>query len=172
MKYDSYGQVFVQTSEICDLLYKNPELKIENFLVEDPETYNKSVQFFHVDFPKLKKYTKDSSSSSIEEFDMYNQSNWFMPESFKLMDIKSFLIAKCKSQQELNRIEQEFKLFEERNLVELLKFLHYLVETLRQNNIVWGVGRGSSVASYVLFLLGVHRIDSLKYDLDISEFLK
>jgi DNA polymerase III alpha subunit len=37
---------------------------------------------------------------------------------------------------------------------------------------VWGVGRGSSVASYVLFLIGVHRIDSMKYNLDYKEFLR
>jgi len=34
------------------------------------------------------------------------------------------------------------------------------------------VGRGSSVASYCLYLLGVHKINSLKFDLDIKEFLK
>jgi len=50
--------------------------------------------------------------------------------------------------------------------------LKYLVDTLRKNNVIWGVGRGSSVASYVLFLLGVHKIDSLYYNLDIEEFLK
>ncbi len=54
----------------------------------------------------------------------------------------------------------------------LLKTMKYIVDTLRENNIVWGVGRGSSVASYVLFLLGVHKIDSVKYDLPIEEFFK
>jgi DNA polymerase III alpha subunit len=53
-----------------------------------------------------------------------------------------------------------------------LRYLKYLVDTLRKNNVVWGVGRGSSVASYVLFLIGVHRIDSLYYDLNVDEFLK
>jgi DNA polymerase III alpha subunit len=43
---------------------------------------------------------------------------------------------------------------------------------MRDNNIVWGVGRGSSVSSYVLYLLGVHRVNSLYYDLDIHEFLR
>jgi DNA polymerase III alpha subunit len=54
----------------------------------------------------------------------------------------------------------------------LLFYLKYLVDAMRENKIVWGVGRGSSVASYVLYLIGVHRIDSIKYDLDIKEFLK
>ena len=43
---------------------------------------------------------------------------------------------------------------------------------MRKNSVLWGLGRGSSVASYVLYLLGVHRINSLYYDLDIKEFLK
>jgi len=172
MKYDHYGQVYVESTDICSLLYKNPDLNIENFLVEDPEAYNKSVQFFHVDFPKLKKYNKDIQNQSVEEFDDINQSTWLMPELYKFMDIKSFLLDKCNTKIEHDRVEQELKLFEERNLIDLLKFLYYLVETMRKHNIVWGVGRGSSVASYVLFLLGVHRIDSLKYELDVSEFLK
>jgi DNA polymerase III alpha subunit len=40
------------------------------------------------------------------------------------------------------------------------------------NRLIWGVGRGSSVASYVLYLLGVHRIDSMYYELNPEEFLR
>jgi DNA polymerase III alpha subunit len=43
---------------------------------------------------------------------------------------------------------------------------------MRKNNILWGVGRGSSVASFVLYLIGIHRINSLFYNLPIEEFLK
>jgi DNA polymerase III alpha subunit len=50
--------------------------------------------------------------------------------------------------------------------------LIYIIDTMRKNNIVWGVGRGSSVASYILYLLGVHKVDSVKYNLHIEEFLK
>jgi len=48
----------------------------------------------------------------------------------------------------------------------------YFVDTMQANNVVWGVGRGSSVASYVLYLIGVHKIDSIKYNLDWQEFLR
>ena len=63
-------------------------------------------------------------------------------------------------------------LFQERNLFDLLRYLKYLVDTLRANHMIWGVGRGSSVASHVLYLLGVHRINSIFYDLDVQEFLR
>ena len=57
-------------------------------------------------------------------------------------------------------------------MMAVLKCMKYIVDTLREHNIVWGVGRGSSVASYVLHLLGVHKIDSIKYDIPIGEFFK
>jgi len=65
-----------------------------------------------------------------------------------------------------------FRSYKKYNMLDVLKFLKYLVDFMQQENLVFGVGRGSSVASYVLFLLGVHRIDSIKYNLDITEFLK
>jgi len=56
--------------------------------------------------------------------------------------------------------------------VKVLQFLIYLVDTARNNNVVLGVGRGSSVASFALYLIGVHKIDSIKYDLDVEDFLR
>ena len=57
-------------------------------------------------------------------------------------------------------------------MFDLLRYLKYFVDTMRENNVVWGLGRGSSVASYVLYLIGVHKIDSMYYDLDVGEFLR
>ena len=62
--------------------------------------------------------------------------------------------------------------FKARNLFPILQLLIYIIDTMRKNNLVWGVGRGSSVASYILYLLGVHKVDSVKYNLNIKEFLK
>ena len=111
-------------------------------------------------------------SLSVDEYDMMNQRNWLMPEEYKQMDIAQHVIDLCKTDAEIQRAGQELLLFQERNLFNLLKYLKYLVDTMRANNIIWGVGRGSSVASYVLYLLGVHRIDSMYYDLDPGEFLR
>jgi DNA polymerase III alpha subunit len=109
---------------------------------------------------------------SVEEFDRVLQSNWRMPEEYKNLDIAAYVLGLCREDYELQRVGEELLLYQERNLFDLLRYLKYLVDTLRKNNIVWGVGRGSSVASYVLFLLGVHKINSLYYNLDIDEFLK
>ena len=109
---------------------------------------------------------------SIEEFDRVLQSNWRMPKEYKELDIAVYVLGLCREDHELQRVGEELLLYQERDLFNLLRYLKYLVDTLRKHNVVWGVGRGSSVASYVLFLLGVHKIDSLYYDLSIDEFLK
>lgn len=170
MKYDSYGQSYTTSEELCELLYKDPELKLENFKVQDPEQYNASKDMLYADLPKLNKYT--TFNLSIEDFDQQQQSHWHMPLEYATMDIAQWLLDQCKTQAELQRVGEELLLYQERDLFTLLCYLKYLVDTMRKNNIVWGVGRGSSVSSYVLYLIGIHKIDSMYYDLDITEFLK
>ena len=95
-----------------------------------------------------------------------------MPDEYYQIDVKKYLLDKCQTQEERDRVEQEYILFEQKNFIRVLQFLIYFVDTLRKNNIVWGVGRGSSVASFCLFLIGVHKINPLLYNLKISEFLR
>jgi DNA polymerase III alpha subunit len=170
MKYDQYGQTYTTTNELCDLLYKNPKLDISRFQVEDSLEYNRSVAELHAELDLLDSY--HNITQTVEEFDRVLQSNWRMPVEYKNLDIAAYVLGLCQQEHELQRVGQELLLYQERGLFDLLRYLKYLVDTLRKNNVVWGVGRGSSVASYVLFLLGVHKIDSLYYNLDIDEFLK
>jgi DNA polymerase-3 subunit alpha len=88
------------------------------------------------------------------------------------MDIAAHVLGLCTNQDELQRCGHELLLYQEKNLFDLLKYLKYLVDIMQDNKIIWGVGRGSSVASYVLYKLGVHRIDSMFYDLSPEEFLR
>lgn len=170
MKYDEYGQGYTDTQELCDLLYAKPDLNINLFQVEDPDEFNSSVDALHAEINKLGLYT--SKRMSIDKYDAALQSQWHMPDEYKELDIAEYILSLCKEDYELQRVAQELLLYQERDLFNLLRYLKYLVDTLRKNKLVWGVGRGSSVASYVLFLLGVHKINSLHYQLDITEFLK
>ena len=170
MKYDQYGQTYTTSNELCDLLYKNPKLDISLFQVEDSIEYNRSVAELHAELDLLDSY--HNISQTVEEFDRVLQTNWRMPQEYRELDIAEYVLSLCKEEHELQRVGQELLLYQERNLFDLLRYLKYLVDTLRKNNVVWGVGRGSSVASYVLYKLGVHRIDSLYYELDPAEFLR
>lgn len=173
MQYNEYGQCWVKCDDLVELLYKTPDLNITNFLINDDngiKIYNSAIDNLYINFPKLTQ--ADNVVLSVEEFDQKNQNQWRMPKEYLDFDIAKWVLDQCQHEYELQRVGEELLLFQERDLFNLLRFLKYLVDVMRQNNIVWGVGRGSSVASYVLYLMGVHHIDSIFYQLDINEFLK
>ena len=101
-----------------------------------------------------------------------DRNNWFIPNDYKHMDILDWLYNQCPTVEIKQRVTDELVLFAKNDMIPVLKTMKYVVDTLRKNNIVWGVGRGSSVSSYVLFLIGIHKIDSIKYNLPIEEFFK
>lgn len=168
MRTDKFGQIIFDEKDIIELYYQNPDRKLKNTLVDQVIHFHSDLQISSK--PGLKIYRE--SQTSVREFDLRNQSVWLMPDSYKKMDIAKHVLDKCQNDAELQRVGEELLLYQERNLFDLLRYLKYLVDTMRKNNIVWGVGRGSSVASFVLFLLEVHRINSLYYDLSITEFIK
>lgn len=172
MNFDQFGRAHCSSSELTSVLYTNPSVDLSQVFVDDPDQYIDAVKHFYLDFPIPKKYIESDTNQSVEEFDGVNQTNWHMPEEYKKFDIAQWLLDQCKGEAELQRVGEELLLYQDRNLFDLLRYLKYFVDTMRSNNIIWGLGRGSSVASYVLYLIGVHKINSLYYDLPIEEFLK
>ncbi len=171
MEINKYGNVFLTSEELFENIYTN---KINNFknIYSDQTTvdkFNTAKNTNKDNFEFLSVYT--NPELSVKEFDLVNQNDWFMPDEYKSMDIEDFLINQC-SKENHQRLIEEILLFRQYNMIDLLRYLKYLVDTMRENNIIWGVGRGSSVASYCLYIIGVHKIDSVKYNLDIKEFLK
>ena len=114
----------------------------------------------------------ETPEDGTDKYNKENDANWYMPAEYQGLSLWNYLMVRCDTQEQRDRVEQELEEYEKRGLYPLLRFMIYLVDTLRENDIVWGVGRGSSVASYVLYLIGVHRIDSIKYDLDYKEFFR
>ena len=170
MNVDEFGIAHYSTNELSSILYKNPSVNLENFEVDDPDQFNSSSAVMFSGYKKLKQYRK--LGLDLGEFDRQNQSNWYMPTSYKEMDIAKWVLEQCDTDAELQRAGEELLIYADRDLLDLLRLTKYLVDTFRKNKIVWGVGRGSSVASFVLFKIGIHKIDSLYYQLPIDEFLK
>lgn len=170
MHKDQYGQLVFLEEDIENLIMTGYEpTKLDRMLVDESVDLSRAKDIVE-NMPNLIPYVKETIS--VEEFDQRAQALWHMPEKYKSLDIAKYILDLCSNDEQLQRVGEELLLFQERNLFDLLKYLKYLVDTLRDNNVVWGVGRGSSVASYVLYLLGVHRIDSMFYDLDPREFLR
>lgn len=165
---DKHGQVVLDEEDLVDFFYKNNEGRIKRALVTtqiqlDPELgLTQNTHFI----------TYKPDNLLTKQFDSVKQSLWLMPETYKSFDIAKWVLEQCNGEAELQRTGEELLLYQEYELFDFLKYMKYLVDTMRKHNIVWGVGRGSSVASFVLYLIGVHKINSLYYQLDIKEFLR
>lgn len=171
MKQNTNGEMIFSEEDLCDLLMQGRDIASMKGVVVDNSVDLETAISIIEDVPLFIRYN-DVVNSTPGEYDHRNQSNWKMPQQYKELDIAEHILALCKTNAELQRVGEELLLYQERDLFDLLRYLNYLVDTLKENNVIWGVGRGSSVASYVLYLLGVHRINSMFYDLDPHEFLR
>jgi len=168
MILDEYSRVVLEEDDIIDIMMTDPTAGIKDALVKD--TNISAVEELIGEVYNFKQYQK--LDISIPEYDAKNQINWHMPVEYKDMDIAKWILEQCETEPELQRVGEELLIFQKRDLFDLLRYLKYLVDTMKANGVIWGVGRGSSVASYVLYLIGIHRVDSMYYDLSIGEFLR
>jgi DNA polymerase III alpha subunit len=145
-----------------------------------------SVPFQYVDreTPSIKTYNKYVSANEAlrvkTSCDPLNYT-WNIPASYKALNVETFLfdrlVTATQGSPEIEfdkravRVAQELQLYKKLRLYDVLRTLIYVINMLSAHGVVWGVGRGSSVSSYVLYLIGTHDIDSVAYDLDITEFL-
>lgn len=105
---------------------------------------------------------------------------WNLPDRYKYdLKLDEYLLALGDRverdelyEARLLRLAEEICLFRDLGLNEVLRTLIYVVETLEAKGVVWGVGRGSSCSSYLLYLLGLHEVDAVRYDIKITDFLK
>lgn len=167
---DKFGQYIYNENDICNIIMEGIDVESNEFMVDDIND---------TDILNVNEYVKHhalmqnlNSNDSIEEYDRKNQENWYMPDEYKKMDIAEYILSLCETDSELQRCGQELIMYQERNLFNLLKYLKYLVDIMKENNIIWGVGRGSSVSSFVLFRMEVHKINSMYYKLNVDEFLR
>ena len=168
-KINDHGDVIFSEEDAIDLLYNNPDFNISKLYFNDIEKYTDSLKQLGIDLPVI---NTAPQRPNIADFDRSNCEKWHMPEKYYQIDVKQWLLDKTETEEERDRVLIEYNLFEKKKFIKVLQFLIYFVDTLRANNIVWGVGRGSSVASFCLFLIGVHKINPLLYNLDITEFLR
>lgn len=170
MKNDRYGQLIYNQNDLVDLLMQGHDIsKLSSLMIDDSVSVT-SINSIINQPPELVPYIE--SNETLEEFDTRLQRNWYMPDTYKNLDIAEYVLSLCTTEEQLQRVGQELLLYADRELFDLLRYLKYLVDVMTDHNIIWGVGRGSSVSSYVLYLLKVHRIDSIYYNLDIGEFLR
>jgi DNA polymerase III alpha subunit len=170
MRLDKYSNPVFNEQDLFDSLYRGYQFSTSDTLLVETRSNNVQNLETQLGFKFLEPY---ETHYEISDYDFACQSNWNMPDEYKTLDIEAWIWEQTPPwDPQHTRVLEELEAFKARNMIDLLKWLKYFVDTCRANNIVWGVGRGSSVASYILYLIGVHKIDSIKYNLEWQEFLR
>jgi DNA polymerase III alpha subunit len=165
---DAYSRHEMSSWSVVEALLTNPNTDLSQAVFSESAEYNRAVRANYSEFELVEQF----DAQDPVQFHLARQQHWHMPTQYQDLDIAAYILSLCTTDAQLTRVAEELVLFQDQNLFELLKYLKYLTDVIHENRIVCGVGRGSSVASYVLYLLGVHRIDSMRYGLDIREFLR
>jgi DNA polymerase III alpha subunit len=172
MIQNKYGEQIYSENDILDLLMSGRKpMELHRMFVDNTVNIENIAKLVD-EFPNWIPHTFTDEPTSVVDWDAAQQTKWNMPDEYQQLDIAQYILGLCDSEAELQRVGEELLLYQERDLFNLLRYLKYLVDTMKENRVIWGVGRGSSVASFILYKLGVHRIDSLYYKLDIAEFLR
>lgn len=152
-----------------ELLYRSSDLSNVEFMSSDDiKLYNSKCAEFDILPIQL-----------LKDLDFDRINTYLIPKHYLDIDVEDYVrtivsnrVNGIDNDEVSQRVEMELSEYKARNLYPVIRVLIYIIDTMRKHNLVWGVGRGSSVSSYVLYLIGVHKVDSLKYNLDIKEFLK
>jgi len=169
MRLDQFGNPIFNSQDIFKILYQGKLSNLKDVTVDYDEEIEQLEATAGFTFQR---FNEQLNQIDIADFDQALQSDWFMPEEYRNFDVKEWCLSRCTTTEQSNRVLDELEEFEKRGMIPLLQWTKHFVDTCNKNGIVWGVGRGSSVASFVLYKLGVHRIDSLCYNLDVGEFLR
>lgn len=141
-----------------------------------------------VGHPDIKQYNKSSGYATpvvvwedTGEDSMTGPSletrDWTIPKKYLELDIIELCIQALYDKQvntdaHVNRMSWELKQMEEKNMYPFVRCLLYVTDMFKEKGVVWGVGRGSSCASLVMYLLDINKVDPVKYDIPPEEFFK
>jgi DNA polymerase III alpha subunit len=141
-----------------------------------PYVPHPDIDHFHRKNGSIKKSKRWINDGVPSEPDL-NTFEWKTPPPYAGMDIpdatRSLLHEKgLVSDQYRGRLEAELIHAEQMDMIDFIRCLMWITDTLRINGIPWGLGRGSSCASLIMFLLGVNKVDPVRYDIPMEEFYK
>jgi DNA polymerase III alpha subunit len=165
----------------------NRKLHFDGISSYDPnnilQLHSTAINWVDYITPKIDQYNKLVNSSKKIQVKPDNSVwdiSWNLPKKYEELDVIQYVLDKhieltdnmddCEIINRYNRLVSELKIYKEVNKLDMLKSIIYIVDQLDQNDIVYGVGRGSSISSYVLYVIGIHDIDSYEFDLDINDF--
>lgn len=160
------GESSFDPTHLQDLVQRYP-IKYVDYVTDEVKSYNKHV--------------KKTEELQIKNACGVFNNDWQLPDEYLQLDVIDYVLSKHDaiirglSDSEIykrdRRLSRELVMYRDKGLLGVLRTIIYIINRLTTTGVVWGIGRGSSVSSYVLYVIGAHDVDSYAYDLDINDFL-
>ncbi len=138
--------------------------------------------------PDIKRYNKSSGNATpigtwestgdgTEVWPDSETFEWTIPKKFLELDIVSLCVTALRDKNltdddYIERLAWELKQMDEKDMHQFVRCLLYVTHQFKEKGVLWGVGRGSSCASLIMYLLGINRVDPVKYNIPAEEFFK
>lgn len=168
---NDYGDIILNRDDAVEFMLEGEN--ISGVMIDDEdevELYHRMATLIEGNSPTINK-TKTYTMEPDKHLRRLSK-KWLMPPEYQYLDVVEYLISRCTNNIERKRVADELEEFHKRNEIDVLKVMIYIVDQFRKNNVVWGVGRGSSVSCFCLYLIGINKINPLKYDISYTEFFK
>lgn len=170
---DKVGNIYYESNDLIKIAYEHgietwDQLEIiEDDSIVEYNSFSDELYLNKINTIEL------NDNKEVQEKDKHYQNEWFYDDKYKNIDILDFCLKKCNNELETERVKIEYTKFKKHNMIHILKYALYFVENVKNNKkIILGVGRGSAVSSFILYLIGIHRINPIIHELDINEFFK
>lgn len=166
---DEYGRFVMSADEAVEMMLEGKDIS-GAYILEGTDVISYNEHCSSMGMHPINVYKE--LDVELEEFHGENCETWFIPWEYTIHDMKEYVLGLCDTDIERERVCEEMVLFEERGMIPMLRYIRYMIDVMKEHNVVWGVGRGSSVSLYTLFVMGLHKVDSIEYELDYMEFFK
>jgi DNA polymerase III alpha subunit len=158
----------------------DPDMVPELFL-HGVKPANIAVNYLNADIKKFNQLSEVQISANKTENNLFSM-DWDVPHAYLEIELNQYVETKLAlmlhakkfdtalQEKYILRLQTELKYVKQYNMESLFRTLIYVLDTLRASNTVWGVGRGSSCASLILYLIGIHKVDPVKFGIPATEF--
>ena len=164
--------IYFEGEDKWDLKFHNFQELVEAYKLQGSlsrEDYMRAINNTNLLADMVEEFTLDTNTKYPHIYD--NPKETFRQKVMEAKE-KNPYIKERYTEERINKvIEEEFEVYEKTQSIDFMLLQTYLREWEAANGIQCGYGRGSVSGSMIAYILGITKMDSLKFDLNFFRFM-
>lgn len=164
--------IYFEGEDKWDLKFHNFQELVEAYKLQGSlsrEDYMRAIHNTNLLADMVEEFTLDTNTKYPHIYD--NPKETFRQKVMEAKE-KNPYIKERYTEERINKvIEEEFEVYEKTQSIDFMLLQTYLREWEAANGIQCGYGRGSVSGSMIAYILGITKMDSLKFDLNFFRFM-